>query len=70
MRVSSIALPGFPEVEPGDRLGPLVVEALRGGDLEAAEGDILVVAQKIVSKAEGRIQVLEEVVPSACPRDG
>ncbi len=46
------ALEGIPEIEPGDDLAALIVEA--AGDL-LGEGDVLVVAQKVVSKAEGRL---------------
>lgn len=53
MTISIIPLPGIPEVRPGDDLGALVAEAAGQGTL--ADGDVLVVAQKVVSKAEGRI---------------
>ncbi len=62
--LSLTGLPGIPEVRPGDDLGTLILEAASrlGRRLEA--GDILVVAQKIVSKAEGRFVSLREVSPS------
>ena len=55
---------GIPEVQPGDRLGSTIVEAaaLQGTPLES--GDILVVTQKIVSKAEGRLVKLSTVAAS------
>lgn len=57
------ALEGIPEVEEGDDLGVLLAAAAeRAGGLEDA--DILVVAQKIVSKAEGRVVTLEGIEPS------
>lgn len=56
-------VPGLPEVEPGDDLGALIAE--RAG-LEP--NDILVVAQKVVSKAEGRIRRLSEIEPGADAR--
>ena len=49
---------GLPEVEPGDDLGALIAE--RAG---FEPGDVLVVAQKVVSKAEGRIRRLSEIEP-------
>jgi coenzyme F420-0:L-glutamate ligase / coenzyme F420-1:gamma-L-glutamate ligase len=50
-----IPLTGIPEVSPGDDLGRLLGDALeRAGGLE--EGDVLVVAQKAVSKSEGRVE--------------
>jgi coenzyme F420-0:L-glutamate ligase/coenzyme F420-1:gamma-L-glutamate ligase len=58
------ALEGIPEIEEGDDLVALLAEAAaRAGGLEDA--DILVVAQKVVSKAEGRVVSLEDVEPSA-----
>ena len=55
---------GLPEVKPGDDLARLIVEAAAKNDLRVTEGDILVVAQKIVSKAEGRIVPLNSIAPS------
>jgi coenzyme F420-0:L-glutamate ligase/coenzyme F420-1:gamma-L-glutamate ligase len=53
--LAATALPGVPEVRPGDDLALLLGDAVeRAGGLE--EGDVLVVAQKAVSKAEGRIE--------------
>jgi coenzyme F420-0:L-glutamate ligase / coenzyme F420-1:gamma-L-glutamate ligase len=50
-----VPVPGVPEVRPGDDLGLLLGDGVaRAGGLE--EGDILVVAQKVVSKAEGRVE--------------
>lgn len=55
-----IPLTGLPEIRPGDDLPALLAAHLT----ELQAGDILVVAQKIVSKAEGRFVTLNEVVPS------
>jgi coenzyme F420-0:L-glutamate ligase/coenzyme F420-1:gamma-L-glutamate ligase len=56
-----IPLTGLPEIEPGDDLAALLGDALeRAGGLE--EGDVLVVAQKAVSKAEGRVEQTDDVV--------
>jgi coenzyme F420-0:L-glutamate ligase/coenzyme F420-1:gamma-L-glutamate ligase len=57
-------LAGIKEVVPGDPLGMLIVQAATGCGMSLADGDILVVAQKIVSKAEGRLVELREVEPS------
>jgi coenzyme F420-0:L-glutamate ligase/coenzyme F420-1:gamma-L-glutamate ligase len=66
--VRVISLPGMPEVRPGDDLGNLVAAAAeRAGGLE--EGDVVVVAQKVVSKAEARIVPLDEVDPSERARE-
>ena len=62
--VRILALPGLPEVKPGDALVPLLAEALTKLPLQARSGDILVLAHKIVSKAEGRIVPLAAVTPS------
>ncbi len=59
-----VPLAGLPEVVPGDDLAALLVAALPHGDA-IGRGDILVVTQKIVSKAEGRFVDLASVVPSA-----
>ena len=54
------ALPGVPEVRPGDDLAALLARAA-GGDLRS--GDVLVVAHKVVSKAEGSVVALASVTP-------
>lgn len=58
------ALPGIPEVERGAPLVRLLIEAVARAGLQLAQGDVLVIAQKIVSKAEGRLVPLAEVTPS------
>lgn len=65
MSVSLTALEGLPLVNPGDDLGSLLADALRRARIVPADRDILVVAQKIVSKAEGRIVNLADIQPSA-----
>jgi coenzyme F420-0:L-glutamate ligase / coenzyme F420-1:gamma-L-glutamate ligase len=51
-------------IQPGDELAPLILQALRNDRVNLEDGDILVLAQKIVSKAEGRLVNLETVEPS------
>ena len=63
--VSLIPLAGVPLVEPGDDLGRIVVAAFAANGLTPEDGDVLVAAQKIVSKAEGRFIALAGVTPSA-----
>jgi coenzyme F420-0:L-glutamate ligase/coenzyme F420-1:gamma-L-glutamate ligase len=63
MTVTPIA--GLPMVVAGDDLPALILAALTQQRLELAGGDILVVAQKIVSKAEGRIVALATITPSS-----
>jgi len=55
----------FPDVRPGMDLPALIIDVLRDSSLLPQDGDILVIAQKVVSKAEGRIVDLREVVPSS-----
>jgi coenzyme F420-0:L-glutamate ligase/coenzyme F420-1:gamma-L-glutamate ligase len=56
-----IPLTGIAEVGPGDDLGALVGDAVeRAGGLE--EGDVIVVAQKVLSKAEGRVEETDDVL--------
>lgn len=58
------ALHDLPMVEPGDDLADLIVSAVRRQGLDFVEGDLLVIAQKIVSKAESRYAYLNTVKPS------
>lgn len=59
-----ISLPGIPEVRGGDDLPALIVASSRSGGVAIEDGDVLVVTQKVVSKAEGRIVDLAMVTPS------
>lgn len=63
-RVELIPVPGLPEIREGDPLASLILEALEAGGEKIREGDVLVLAQKIVSKAEGRLLDLNAVRPS------
>ncbi len=58
------ALPGIPLVFPGDDLAVLILEGVERAGLVLQDGDLLVVTQKVVSKAEGRLVNLVEVDPS------
>jgi len=55
----------MPEVSPGDDVGRLIVDAVARGGRSIADGDVVVVAQKIVSKAEGALIALAGVRPSS-----
>jgi len=59
------ALEGVPTVRPGDDLAEIILAGATRVGIALADGDILVLAQKIVSKAEGRFRFLAEVEPSA-----
>lgn len=63
-----VALAGVPLVKPGDDLASLTIKALASSGERLRDGDVLVFAQKIVSKAQGRIVPLGAVVPSARAR--
>jgi coenzyme F420-0:L-glutamate ligase / coenzyme F420-1:gamma-L-glutamate ligase len=63
-RLELIALDGIGEVEPGDDLASLIAGALEASGLTLADDDCLVVTQKVVSKAEGRLVELTSVEPS------
>lgn len=67
-RLTAVALPALPEVRPGDDLGRLVAEAWRAlmaedATLAPTRDDVIVVTQKVVSKAEGRIVDLRTIEP-------
>lgn len=63
-----IGLPGLPEFTPGMRLAPQILKAARTHGVVLTDGDVILVAQKIVSKAEGRLVRLSDVTPSAFAR--
>jgi coenzyme F420-0:L-glutamate ligase / coenzyme F420-1:gamma-L-glutamate ligase len=53
--VEVIPVPGIPEIRAGDDLGSILTDALRAAGISVSAGDIVVVTQKVVSKAEGRV---------------
>jgi coenzyme F420-0:L-glutamate ligase/coenzyme F420-1:gamma-L-glutamate ligase len=64
MALSLIPLKNFPLVHPGDKLSDIIIRTLEKDGHHLVNGDILVIAQKIVSKAEGRLVNLTTVEPS------
>ena len=60
-----LAVPGLPMIQPGDDLAKLISEGLARGNIAPRKDDVIVVAQKVVSKAEGRSVDLATVKPSA-----
>ncbi len=58
------ALSEIPMIKPGDELGAIIMKTLRTENIELQDGDIIVIAQKIISKSEGRLRKLSEVEPS------
>jgi coenzyme F420-0:L-glutamate ligase/coenzyme F420-1:gamma-L-glutamate ligase len=67
-RLELIALDGIGEVGPGDELAGLIADALEAASLALADDDCLVVTQKVVSKAEGRLVELASIDPSPLAR--
>ncbi|SDI98636.1 coenzyme F420-0 gamma-glutamyl ligase [Billgrantia gudaonensis] len=63
------ALPGIPDIHPGDDLAEVLIESLRRRDMTLHDGDILAVAHKVISKAEGRVVALADITPSAEAHD-
>ena len=63
VKLELIPLEDFPQIEPGDDLARLIIESLSHNALQLEEGDVLVLAQKIVSKAENRHVRLSDVCP-------
>jgi coenzyme F420-0:L-glutamate ligase/coenzyme F420-1:gamma-L-glutamate ligase len=64
MTLTLTPLAKIPLVSPGDNLAELLLASLQGARIQLEDGDILVVAQKIVSKAEGQLVNLTSVTPS------
>ncbi|GAC1466608.1 MAG: coenzyme F420-0:L-glutamate ligase [Chloroflexota bacterium] len=62
--ISLVPARGLPLIEPGAALADLIVAALEADGFQLAPGDVLVIAQKIVSKSEGRIARIDDVAPS------
>ena len=67
--VTLIPIEGMPEVTPGDDVGALIVAAVARQRTPLQDGDVLVVTQKVVSKAEGRIVDLRTITPSSRAED-
>lgn len=64
MSLTLTALPDIPQVKPRDKLDAIILRSLANARISLEDGDILVVAQKIVSKAEGRLVNLSQIKPS------
>lgn len=64
MSLMLTCLKSIPMIQPGDRLADILVKSLEVSDILLEDGDVLVLAQKIVSKAEGRFFNLNEIDPS------
>ncbi len=64
MTIAVIPIPGLPLVQPGDDLAALLGAAIEAVRVGVKAGDVVVVCQKVVSKAEGAVVRLADVVPS------
>jgi len=66
---SAIGITRLPEIHDGDNLGQMIAEAARNQGTPLIDGDILIVTQKVVSKAEGMLVSLDTVTPSEFARE-
>ncbi|MCB8917018.1 MAG: coenzyme F420-0:L-glutamate ligase [Ardenticatenaceae bacterium] len=62
-QITLIAVPGVPHIRPGDALAQLLLQAVAAAGLALQPGDVLAIAQKVVSKAEGRFVCLADIRP-------
>ena len=64
-RFEVLAIEGIPEVAPGDNLTELISAAAQDSGVGIRPGDVVVVAQKVVSKSEGAIRRLSQTTATA-----
>jgi coenzyme F420-0:L-glutamate ligase / coenzyme F420-1:gamma-L-glutamate ligase len=64
-RLEVLGLGGLPEIEPGDDLAGLLAQAATAEGIELADGDVVVVTQKVVSKAENRLVPVDPDDPTS-----
>ena len=69
MEISPTAVPHLPDIQPGDDVAGLILTALDRANLTLQEGDVLAIAQKIISKVEGRLVRLADVEPGPRARE-
>ena len=62
--IRAIGIGGLPEIGVGDDLAALIMDAAAAQGTPVADGDVVVVTQKVVSKAEGRVMTIDDVVAS------
>jgi len=67
--VTLTAIPHFPHVQPGDDVTQVLLAALTKAGISLQNGDVLAIAQKIISKAENRLVRLADVVPGERARE-
>ncbi|MCB0999630.1 MAG: coenzyme F420-0:L-glutamate ligase [Ilumatobacteraceae bacterium] len=69
MALQIFGVPGLPEIVPGSDLATMILDAAHTAGTPLADGDVVVVTSKIVSKAEGRLVELADVEPSPFARE-
>src|SRR5712692_3830813 len=62
--LSILPVKGIPDIKEGDELGKMIVKKVEDQGDEFQQGDIAVISQKVVSKAEGRVLPLSKIKPS------
>lgn len=67
--ISLTAVPNFPDIQPGDDIAQLLVDVLAQEGVSLHNGDLLAIAHKIISKAEGRLVNLSAVTPGEQAHD-
>jgi coenzyme F420-0:L-glutamate ligase/coenzyme F420-1:gamma-L-glutamate ligase len=67
--LSLTAIPDIPEVRKGDRISTLLLDGLETAGINLLDGDIIAIAHKIISKAEGRLVDLDDVTPGSRARE-
>jgi len=63
-KIEIIGLQGIPLINPRDDIGEIILNSLENNKIELKNGDILLIAQTIISKSIGRIKNLKQVTPS------
>lgn len=64
MEIKLIGLEGIPLVKSGDNISKIIKEAILNSDYDLCDGDIILIAETLISKAEGNIIKLDDIVPS------
>ena len=64
MEIKLIGLEGIPLVKAGDDIGEIIKESILGMDYDLKDGDIILIAETLISKAEGNIIKLDDIAPS------
>jgi coenzyme F420-0:L-glutamate ligase/coenzyme F420-1:gamma-L-glutamate ligase len=62
--IKLIGIKNIPFIKKGDEIADLIVKSLKSDNISLKEGDILVIAQSIVSKSQGYVKKLNEITPS------